>query len=47
MCNLGMKVIIEKLSAMTIQPMIMEAIKGGQLTDPVMEKFKQKALEGK
>ena len=47
MCNLGMEVIIGKLSALTIQPMIMEGIKGGQLTDPLMEKFKQKALEGK
>ena len=28
-CNLGMEVIIRKLSALTIQPMIMEAIKGG------------------
>ena len=27
--------------------MILEAIKGGQLTDPLMEKFKQKALEEK
>ena len=40
MCNLGMEVIIGKLSALTIQPMIMEAIKGGQLIDPLMEKFK-------
>ena len=46
-CNLGMEVIIGKLSALTIQPMIMEAIKGGQLTDPLMEKFKHKALEEK
>ena len=34
MCNLGMEVIIAKLLALTIQPMIMEAIKGGQLIDP-------------
>ena len=47
MCNLGMEVIIGKLSALTIQPMIMEAIKGGQLIDPLIEKFKQKALEEK
>ena len=46
-CNLGMEVIIGKLSALTIQPTIMEVIKGGQLTDPLMEKFKQKALEEK
>ena len=39
-CNLGLEVIIEKLLALTIQPTIMEAIKGGQLTDPLMEKFK-------
>ena len=47
MCNLGMEVIIGKLSVLTIQPTIMEAIKGGQLTDPLMEKFNQKALEEK
>ena len=46
-CNLGMEVIIWKLSALTIQHTIMKAIKGGQLIDPLMEKFKQKALEGK
>ena len=45
--NLGMEVIIEKLSALTIQPRIMEAIKGGQLTNPLMEKFKQSTLEDK
>ena len=43
LCSLGMEVIVGKLSALTIQPMIMEAIKGGQLTDPLMEKFMQKA----
>ena len=47
MCNLGMEVITGKLSALTIQSTIMEVIKGGQLTDPPMEKFKQKALEEK
>ena len=47
MCNLGMEVIIGKLSALTIQPTIMEAIKGGQLIDPQMEKFKQEVLEKK
>ena len=41
LCGLGMEVIIGKLSALTIQPTIMEAIKGGQLTDPLMEKFKR------
>ena len=45
LCSLGMEVIVGKLSALTIQPTIMEAIKGGQLTDPLMEKFKQKARE--
>ena len=35
LCSLGMEVIVGKLSALTIQPMIMEAIKGGQLTDPI------------
>ena len=40
MCNLEMEVVIGKLSTLTIQPMIMEAIKGGQLVDPQMEKFK-------
>ena len=47
MCNLGMEVIIGKLSALTIQPTILEAIKGCQLTNSLMEKFKQKALEEK
>ena len=42
-----MEVIIGKLLALTIQPMIMEAIKGGQLIDLQMEKFKQKVLEKK
>ena len=47
MYNLGMEVIIGKLSALTIQPMILEAIKEGQLTDLLMEKFKHKVLEEK
>ena len=34
MCNLEMEVKIGKLSALTTQPMIMEATKGGQLIDP-------------
>ena len=46
-CNLGMKVIIRKLSTLTIQLKILEAIKGGQLIDPLMEKFKQQTLEEK
>ena len=33
-CNFEMEVIIGKLSTLTIQPTIMEAIKGGQLIDP-------------
>ena len=45
LCSLGMEVIVGKLSALTVQPMIMEATKGGQLTGPLMEKFKQKAQE--
>ena len=47
MQNLEMEVIIGKLLALTIQPMIMEAIKGGQLIDLQMEKFKQEVLEKK
>ena len=47
LCGLGVKVIIGKLLALIIQPTIIEAIKGGQLTDPLMEKFKQKAREDK
>ena len=39
--------IVGKLLALTIQPTIMEANKGGQLTDPLMEKFKKKALKGR
>ena len=45
MCGLEMEMIIGKLSALTIHPTIMEAIKGGQLTDLLMEKFKKKAGE--
>ena len=45
LCGLEIEVIVGKLSALMIQPTIMEAIKGGQLTDPLMEKFKQKAWE--
>ena len=37
---LEMEVIVGKLSTLTIQPTIMEAIKGGQLVDPQMEKIK-------
>ena len=49
-CNLGIEVIIGKLLALTIQPTIMEAIKGGQLTDSLMEKvqaegFRREAIE--
>ena len=47
MYNLEMEVIIGKLSALTIQPMITEAIKGGQLIDPQIKKFKQEVLEKK
>ena len=39
--------IIGKLLALTIQPMIMEAIKGGQLIDPRIEKFKQEVVQKK
>ena len=45
MCSLEMEMMIKKLSALTIQQTIMEAIKGDQLTDQLMEKFKKKALE--
>ena len=45
MFNLGMEVIIGKLLALTIQPTIIRAIKGGQLTDLLIERFKHKALE--
>ena len=47
LCDLEMELIISKLSALTIQPMIMEAIKGGQLADPLMGRFRKKAEEGK
>ena len=39
--------IVGKLSTLTIQPMIMEAIKRGQLVDPQLEKFKHEVLEKK
>ena len=42
-----MEVIVGKLSTVTIQPIIMEAIKGGPLVDPLMEKLKQEALKNK
>ena len=47
MHNFEMEVIVGELLALTIQPMIMEAIKGGQLIDPYIEKFKQEFLEKK
>ena len=47
MCNLEMEVIVGKLSTLIIQPTIMEAIKGGQLIDPQMERFKPKVLKNK
>ena len=47
MCNLEMKLIVGKLSALTIQPTIMETIKGSQLVDPQIEKFKHEVLEKK
>ena len=47
MCNLEMEVIVRKLSSITIQPMIMEPIKGGQLVDLQMEKLKHEVLETK
>ena len=47
LCGLEMELITGELSALTIQPTIMEAIKGGQLADPLMERFKKKAEEGK
>ena len=39
--------VVRKLSTLTIQPIIMEAIKGGQLVDPHMEKIKHEVLENK
>ena len=39
--------IIGKLSVLTVQPPIMEAIKGGQLSDPQIEGFKHGVLEKK
>ena len=45
--DLEMEMVIEKLSALTIQATIMEAIKWGQLIDPQIEKFKQVVLEKK
>ena len=47
MCNLEMKVIVGKLSALTIQRTIMEALERGQLVDPQMEKFKHEILQKK
>ena len=44
MCNLEMEVIVKNLSALTIQPMIMEAIKECQLVDQQMEKMKHEVL---
>ena len=47
MYNLEMEVIVGKLSALTIQWAIMEAIKGGQLVDSQMKKLKHEVLENK
>ena len=45
MRNLEMEVIVGKLSTLTIQPMIMEAIKGDKLVDLQMEKLKHEVLD--
>ena len=42
-----MEVIVKKLSTLIIQPMIIEAIKGGQLVDSQMEKLKHEVLKNK
>ena len=47
LCNYDMEAINGKLSALIIQPMIMEAIKDGQLSDPQIKGFKQGVLEKK
>ena len=47
MCSLEMEVIVGNQLALTIELTITEAIKGGQLVDPQVEKFKQEVLERK
>ena len=47
LCGLGVEIIIGELSALTIQPTIMEAIKRGQLADPLIEIFRKRVEEGK
>ena len=47
MCSLEMEVVVGKLSTLTIQPTIMEAIKGGLLVNPHMEEIKYEMLEDK
>ena len=47
MCSLETEVIVGKPSSLTIQPIIMEAIKRGQLVDPQLEAMKQEGLQNK
>ena len=47
MSGLEMKMVVGKLSALTIQPTIMEAIKGGQLVDPFIKKLRQEVSNNK
>ena len=46
-CSLKIEVVVQKVSSLTIQSTIMEAIKGVQLVDPQLEAIKQEVLLNK
>ncbi|KAL5578541.1 hypothetical protein UlMin_020240 [Ulmus minor] len=43
----GVEILVGKLSALTLQPTIIDGIKGGQELDPSLLKIKEEVLEGK
>ena len=46
-CNLDMEVIVGKFSALSMPPTIMEAIRGSQLVDPLIEELKYEVIKDK
>ena len=46
-CSLGVEILVGKLSTLTLQPTILDGIKGGQELDPSLFKIKKEVLEGK
>ena len=47
MCSSGVEILVGKLSALTLQPIIFDGIKGEQELDPSLLKIKEEVLEGK